>query len=150
MKWHLSSFDTLDAPTLYQLLQLRSAIFVVEQQCIYQDIDDKDPQALHLWCCDDKQRIVACCRLLPPGLSYAEASIGRVATATDARGLGLGRILMHKALQASEAHWQSVPVRISAQLYLQRFYESLGFDGIGEPYLEDGIPHLEMLYRKSL
>ncbi|WP_118951083.1 GNAT family N-acetyltransferase [Taibaiella helva] len=145
MNWHCKSFDELSTAELYALLQLRSRVFVVEQNCPYLDQDDKDQDALHLWCSDGQARMLACCRILPAGLSYPESSIGRVASDSAARGQGIGRQLMQEALACIRMRWNNVPVRISAQLYLQRFYESLGFLPVGESYLEDGIPHIEML-----
>ncbi|WP_118972713.1 GNAT family N-acetyltransferase [Taibaiella koreensis] len=147
MNWHCKFFDTLSTAELYSLLQLRSRIFVVEQNCPYQDLDDKDQAALHLWCNDEQGLAVAYCRILPAGASYPEVSIGRVANDTAIRGKGIGRQLMQEALDSIRKHWGAVPVRISAQEYLQRFYESMGFEPVGAAYLEDNIPHIEMLLR---
>jgi len=145
MNWHCKSFRELSAAELYSILQLRSAVFVVEQQCVYQDLDGKDEAALHLWASDEEGHIVACCRILPAGVSYPEASVGRVAAAVSQRKRGTGRLLMEKAMAYIQQEWQS-PVRISAQEYLRHFYESLGFVPTGYSYLEDGIPHIEMLH----
>lgn len=145
MKWYCKSFADLNTEELYALLQLRSQVFVVEQHCPYQDLDGKDRQAMHLWCSDDEGKVLACCRILPAGISYSEASIGRVANDVSVRGKGVGRQLMQEALAYTRMHMPAIPVRIGAQLYLQRFYESLGFVPTGESYLEDDIPHIEML-----
>jgi ElaA protein len=145
MNWHYKHFDRLTTGELYALLRLRSKVFVVEQNCPYQDMDNKDLNAVHLWYSDDNGTVLACCRLLPEGISYTEASIGRVATDPGARGRNLGRELMEKAIQYISEHWQAPAIRIGAQLYLKRFYESLSFVQAGDTYLEDGIPHIEML-----
>lgn len=145
MEWHYQSFEQLSTTDLYSILQLRAAVFVVEQNCPYQDLDDKDLQAIHIWSSDAEGRVLACCRLLPAGLSYDEPSIGRVATAAAIRGDGAGRLLMEHALDYIRTSWNNPPVRISAQQYLQRFYESLGFVRVSDVYMEDDIPHIEML-----
>lgn len=145
MNWHYKHFDRLTTAELYALLQLRSKVFVVEQNCPYQDMDNKDQKAVHLWYADDTGAVLACCRLLPGGVSYTEASIGRVATDPAARGRNLGRKLMERAIQYVLEHWQTPAIRIGAQLYLKRFYESLSFVQTGNVYLEDDIPHIEML-----
>lgn len=145
MVWHYQTFGQLNTTALYGLLQLRARVFVVEQNCPYQDLDDKDLQAVHVWCTNDAGHITACCRVLPAGLSYTECSIGRVATDPAIRGDGTGRLLMEKALEYIRHAWNSPPVRISAQHYLQRFYESFGFVCVSEVYQEDDIPHIEML-----
>jgi len=149
MNWHLQAFDTLTIPELYAILQLRSKVFVVEQQCVYQDMDGKDRKAMHLWCSDQQNNCIAYCRLLPPGISYTEASIGRVVTDPDHRKGGMGRLLMEKAIAVLTEEKREPAIRISAQEYLQRFYESLGFARVSESYLEDGIPHIEMLLAKT-
>lgn len=145
MNWEYRSFKDLSNDTLYKILQLRAAVFVVEQNCAYQDIDDKDRKAIHLWAEDEAGNIQAYCRLLPEGISYNEPSIGRVLTSESSRGTGLGRLMMEKAIAFITHEWQSPTTRISAQLYLKVFYESLGFQQIGDSYLEDNIPHIEML-----
>jgi len=145
MNWTIKSFEELTTTELYNMLQLRSEVFVVEQNCPYQDLDDKDKIALHLWATDEEGKVVACCRLLPRNISYAEASIGRVATSETVRGTGAGRMLMSKAISHISIAWNEPAIRISAQTYLKAFYESLGFVQVGEGYLEDDIPHIEML-----
>jgi ElaA protein len=145
MNWHTKPFEELSTIELYKILQLRCAIFIVEQNCPYQDLDDKDLEAIHLWSSDNDGNITAYCRLLPANISYKEPSIGRVATAVSIRNTGLGRVLMQKAISYIHDTWHQPAIRISAQLYLDKFYTSLGFERIGESYLEDDIPHIEML-----
>ncbi len=138
-------FEAIDALTLYRILQLRSAVFVVEQSCVYQDIDDLDQEGWHLWARRRSSQILAYARLLGPGARFAEPSIGRVLTASEARGRGLGRSLMHRALELAGSLFPGQAVRISAQQYLESFYADLGFQRVGRSYLEDGIPHVEMV-----
>lgn len=145
MNWHTKSFTELSTDELYKILQLRSAVFVVEQNCPYLDMDDKDRKAIHLWSCDHDGNVTAYCRLLPAGISYTEPSIGRVATASTIRNTGVGRVLMQKAISYIHDTWNQPAIRISAQLYLNKFYTSLGFEQVAESYLEDDIPHIEML-----
>ena len=130
---------------LHDLLALRSAVFVVEQACAFQDIDGLDPQAVHVLGHDEQGQLQASARCFPPGVAYAEASIGRVVTAPTARGTGLGHVLMRQALACVQAQWGQQAVRIGAQAHLQAFYASHGFVSEGEPYLEDGIWHVHML-----
>jgi ElaA protein len=144
MEWHQKNFDALSAHDLYLILSVRSEVFVAEQRCIYVDPDGKDMQAHHLYALDG-DRVAACLRLLPPGVSYEEASIGRVLTGPAHRNQGLGQELLTRGLAYAESLWPGAPLRIGAQLYLQKFYASFGFRAVGEPYDEDGIPHLEML-----
>lgn len=144
MNWHCTPWSALSATELYDLLALRSAVFVVEQACAYLDPDGADPKALHVYAYDTSGNLTACARILPAGVSYPEASIGRVCTAFSERGKGLGRELMKRAIAYVHAHYGQVPLRISAQEYLVRFYESFGFRTVSETYLEDGIPHVEM------
>lgn len=119
-------------------------MFVVEQNCVFLDMDDKDQKSVHILGYDNSD-LVGCARILPPGISYEEASIGRVATHPDQRAKGLGMKLMEETLHVLEDTFGKVPVRIGAQLYLQRFYESFGFVREGDEYDEDGIPHIIML-----
>ncbi|KAA5536628.1 GNAT family N-acetyltransferase [Taibaiella lutea] len=145
MPWKYKSFESLDTIELYKILQLRAEVFIVEQTCYYQDVDNKDLKAIHLWHEDENGTINAYCRLLPAGISYKEPSIGRVATAIQNRKEGLGRMMMQLAIEFIKESFQSDAIRISAQEYLQVFYESLGFKKNGDVYDEDGIPHIEML-----
>jgi ElaA protein len=148
MEWLHKTFAALSTEELYRMMQLRQQVFVIEQNCVYLDADGCDRSALHLFAVR-QGCIVAYCRLLPPGLKYQEASIGRVCTALAQRGTGLGRELMQRALtlvsESYAAESARVDIRISAQLYLQSFYSSLGFTAVSAPYDEDDIPHIEML-----
>ncbi|AKS41357.1 Putative acyltransferase [Wenzhouxiangella marina] len=143
--WQLRTFEQLDVASLYRLIQARVAVFVVEQTCPYQELDGRDDQSIHIWAEDENLKVLAYARLLPPGLSYAEPSIGRVLTSAAGRGCGLGRELMQRALAECESRYPGQGVRISAQQYLEDFYRGLGFRTVRGPYLEDDIPHLEML-----
>lgn len=148
MKTILKNFDALLADELYRLLQLRQDVFIIEQQCIYRDLDEKDRDCYHLLMEKDGVA-VACCRLVPPGLSYdGAASIGRVSTARPYRMEGWGIELMKEAMDAMERLWPGLDICISAQAYLEKFYMKFGFETISEPYLEDEIPHIKMIYRK--
>jgi len=143
--WKVIAFDDMSARELHDCLALRAAVFVVEQNCPYQDPEEKDLKSVHvLGYADDA--LVATARIVAPGVSYDEVSIGRVATAASHRGTGAGKELMRVCLQTIADRYGEVPVRISAQSYLQRFYESFGFHRTAKPeYLEDDIPHAEML-----
>jgi ElaA protein len=140
LTWHQSEFDALTPAQLYAILALRQRVFVVEQACAYQDADGLDACSRHLWAERDGA-IVAYLRLVPAGAKFAELSIGRVITAPEVRGTGLGRELMRQGIAASGA----VPIRIGAQAHLERFYGELGFRRASDEYDEDGIPHIEML-----
>lgn len=147
MEWQIVTFDQLDTHTLYELLQLRTDVFVVEQNCPYPELDGKDlhPQTHHLLL-KKQGKLIGYCRLLPPGVSYAGfPALGRVCVAQTARRLGLGELLVAKAIGQASELWPATDLYISAQCYLQRFYESLGFVAASEPYLEDDIPHLKMI-----
>ncbi|MGE0707280.1 MAG: GNAT family N-acetyltransferase [Planctomycetota bacterium] len=143
--WRCLPLAALTPHELYRVLDLRTRVFVVEQTCPYRDTDglDLDPGALHLLG-ERGQALVAYARLLPPGLAYPEPAIGRVVTAPEARRGGLGKALMLRAIEEVEARWPG-PIQIGAQRYLERFYGELGFAPVGEPYLEDGIPHVHMI-----
>jgi ElaA protein len=142
MQWR--AFDDLSARELYGILQLRALVFVVEQNCPYNDLDGYDAAASHLFLAD-QERIVACLRLIPPGVKYAEPSLGRVVTHPEVRRTGLGVELMNEGIRRAEECWPGTPIRIGAQRRLERFYEDLGFSTVSEPYDEDGIEHVEML-----
>ena len=147
VRWACQAFDELSPAELYALLRLRSEVFVVEQNCVFLDLDNSDQDAWHLlgWDAAEPSRLLAYARCFGPGLKFAEASIGRVITAPSARGTGLGHVLMRQALSALQTQLGDLPIRIGAQAHLQAFYEQHGFARSGEPYLEDGIPHIEML-----
>ena len=144
LTWRCQSFDELDTATLYAILHLRAEVFVLEQQCVYQDVDGKDPRAHHVSAWDGKH-LVAYARVLPPGVSFGEASIGRVVTSPQYRTIGAGRELVARSLEACEQVFGAQPIRIGAQSHLQRFYGSFGFVPCSAEYVEDGIPHVDML-----
>ena len=127
------------------LLRLRINVFVVEQDCPYPELDDKDRDSFHLIGKNDAGELVAYTRILPPGVSYAEVSVGRVVVDEKARGKGVGDDMLAESLRFVEQQFGNVPIRISAQTYLTSYYQKAGFDVVGDEYLEDGIPHIEML-----
>lgn len=141
--WIIKKFDGLDARELYAILQLRNEVFVVEQNCVFQDADDKDAGCLHLMAWENG-KLIAYSRIAPPGEIYPEASIGRVVTSPAFRKKGLGRELMEQSLKEIEIRFGSVPVKLGAQLYLEKFYKDFGFRQTSPIYLEDGIEHIEM------
>ena len=147
--WRLVPYPALALDELYAILQLRQRVFVVEQSCPFLDADGADDRAWHLmgWMrdADGRPRLGAYARIFAPGAMYAEASIGRVCTHPDARRGGMGRALMRRALEEVAAIAPGSAVRIGAQRYLEAFYASLGFVAEGEGYVEDGIPHVEMV-----
>ena len=149
MNWQLHTFNELTTLDLYNILQLRNAVFIVEQQCTYQDIDNKDLKALHL-IYKTENDIIAYCRLLPPGLSYEQSSIGRVLTKASYRSKGIGKTLMQQAIRHCQTLWPKYDIVISAQLYLKGFYRNLEFKTLGQPYLEDDIPHVKMILNATL
>jgi ElaA protein len=146
LQWLLKKFDELNPLELYNVLRLRSEVFVVEQNCVFLDMDNKDQQCYHLMGSHENE-LVAYVRLLPPGLAYGEVSIGRVVSAPQYRGTGAGKLLMQKAIATAIELFGQQPIRIGAQLYLKNFYSSLGFEPQGDIYMEDGIQHIIMLKR---
>jgi ElaA protein len=144
IQWVIKKFDELNSKELYAILQLRSEVFVVEQNCVFQDIDDKDQGSYHYMAWKEN-KLIAYTRLVPPGLSYAEPSIGRVVTSPAVRGSGIGRELMQNSIDKCKQLFGNIFIRIGAQLYLKNFYFSLGFIPASEIYFEDGIQHIEML-----
>ena len=144
LQWKSAQFDELGRHELYAVLQLRSAVFVVEQNCLFQDMDGADAQAIHLLG-SRGGALLAYARCFAPGIKFAEASIGRIATRLDARGGGLGHQLVEKAVDLILKSWGPQPIRIGAQARLKAFYQQHGFDDTGIAYVEDGIDHLEMV-----
>jgi len=144
LRWVLKKFDELTVHELYALLQLRSEVFVVEQNCVFQDMDNKDQGCYHLmgW---QEDKLAAITRLVPPGNIYSIPSIGRVVTSPSIRGGGAGRLLMEKSIEECYRLFGKQSIQIGAQLYLHKFYSSLGFRQTSEMYLEDGIEHIEMV-----
>lgn len=146
--WQLSRFSDLKPEDLYAVVRLREAVFIVEQSCPYPDADGRDPNALHLlgWLKhSDESRLVAYARIFEPGIRYAEASVGRVVTAPEVRGSGIGKMLMAEALRRIESIAPGGPVKIAAQRRLEKFYLDLGFKTVSAPYEEDGIIHVDMI-----
>src|SRR5215831_611921 len=142
--WIYKAFKELTPLQLYSILQLRNEVFVVEQQCIFQDADNKDQNSWHVMGWTGNQ-LIAYTRLVPEGIAYKESSIGRVVTSPKMRKLGLGRKLMLESIEILYKIWGKKAIKIGAQLYLKNFYESLGFQQTSAIYLEDGIEHIEML-----
>ncbi|HIC8755026.1 GNAT family N-acetyltransferase [Elizabethkingia anophelis] len=147
--WKVKAFEELTTTELYQILLLRAEVFVVEQNCPYQDVDNTDQKALHLWA-EMGGKAVAYCRMFDQGIKYPESSIGRVVTHPEYRSHKLGRALLNLTLETIKNRYANPDIRISAQNYLLKFYGSLGFEPVGESYLEDNIPHTEMLRKHSL
>lgn len=148
MEFILKDFNELGIDELYDIMRVRNEVFVVEQNCIYQDLDNKDKSAYHLFYRENGE-IVAYLRILDKGISYDEVSIGRVLVIKDQRKNGLASKLLQKAIEFIENTMRQSDIRISAQLYLEEFYKSLGFVVTSDMYYEDDIPHIEMLYSNS-
>jgi ElaA protein len=144
IQWLLKKFEALSPYQVYAILQLRNEVFVVEQHCVFQDADDKDQHSYHLLGFSDN-KLVAYTRIVPAGVIYEQASIGRVVTSPSIRRAGAGRQLMQQSIQTVYELFGKVPIKIGAQLYLKKFYESLGFVQVSEVYLEDGIEHIYMI-----
>lgn len=145
LHWIVKDFVDLSSLELYQILQLRINVFMLEQECLYPECDDKDLKGKHLMGIID-EKVVAYCRLLPQNVSYADVSIGRVVVCPTKRHLKLGTILMQEAISAMRKDYPEETIRISAQAHLQGFYENVGFVRVSkETYLEDNIPHVEMV-----
>jgi ElaA protein len=138
------TFNDLTVTELYDLLRLRSEVFVVEQNCVFLDMDNKDQICHHLLLYTEGE-LAAYARILPPGVYYSEASIGRVITSHAARGNGTGKVLMEAAIIATKSLFDNHPIRIGAQVYALKFYERFGFKVDGDIYIEDGIDHVEMV-----
>jgi len=145
IRWECKSFDNFTAYELYRILQLRIEVFAVEQNVVYQDCDDKDFESYHLTG-NANGLLLAYSRIIPPGIAYPDAaSIGRVVTSPQARGKSIGKQLFEKSLQELFGLFGNIPVIISAQLYLVKFYENFAFITIGNSYIEDSIPHIKMI-----
>lgn len=151
MQWEVKTFQQLTVDELFEVLQLRVAVFVVEQQCAYPELDhfDRHAETRHLSGRDACGQLTAYARILPPGLRYPEGSIGRFVVKAEARGKGVGHQLLRAALNLIHERCPGHAIRISAQEYLQRFYAQYGFSRVSDVYLEDGIPHIEMLRHSS-
>lgn len=149
MSWQMKKFDELTAEEIYEILKLRTEVFIVEQECAYQDCDGRDKNAYHLFYTQDG-KIVSYLRILEKGICYDEIAIGRVLVDKKYRGNGLARESMVRAIDFIENHLKEKTIRISAQKYLINFYKSLGFKEVSDVYLEDNIPHIEMLYKVDI
>ena len=145
MEWKLKKYDDLTRDELYEILKLRVEVFVVEQNCPYQDLDDKDKVAYHLFLEHDGS-IIAVSRILPENISYNEMAIGRVIVKKSHRGRGIAQEMMNTAIDFIIRDMGKTRIRLSGQAYLTNFYEDLGFKKVSDEYLEDGIPHFEFLY----
>lgn len=140
----IKSFEELTKQELYYLLQLRSEVFVVEQDCVYQDIDEKDQKAIHILGFKNNT-LIAYSRIFKPGDYFTQASIGRVVVSKKERSFKYGYDIMKASIKAIKNHYNQTHIKISAQCYLKQFYNNLGFKAIGSPYLEDNIPHIAMI-----
>ena len=143
MNWQLKQFNELSAFEIYKILQLREEVFIIEQNCIYQDIEDTDLIAHHLFAIKNDV-CIAYARLIPPGIKYKDCSIGRVVVKKSERLNAFGKELMKQAITSLKNLFPNQSITISAQLYLKNFYQDFGFEAIGEPYMEDDIPHIKM------
>ncbi|MGC4017809.1 MAG: GNAT family N-acetyltransferase [Muricomes sp.] len=148
MNWNIKEFDELTINELYEILKVRAEVFITEQNCVYQDLDSKDKKSYHLFL-EDNEKIIAYLRILPRGVSYPEAAIGRVLTQAAHRKKGISREMLKRAIDFIVDTLKEDKIRISAQRYLLEFYKSLGFQPTSDVYLEDGIEHIEMLYQKQ-
>lgn len=147
IQWSVKLFPQLTVDQLFEVLQLRVNVFVVEQRCAYPELDvhDRHVETRHLLGQDESGQLIAYARLLPSGLTFSEVSMGRCVVRQGARGKGAGHQLLHAALDEIQTKWPGHAIRISAQGYLQNFYEQYGFMRVSDTYLEDGIPHVEMV-----
>jgi len=151
IQWDVKRFRQLSIDELFHILQLRIDVFVVEQQCAYPELDDYDRQkgTRHLCGWDESRSLITYARILPPGLRFPEVNVGRFVVRKASRGQGIGHQLLGKALKVIQKTWLGNDMRISAQDYLQKFYEQYGFVRVSDVYLEDGIPHIEMIKKPA-
>lgn len=147
MEWLYQRFEEISGRELYEMLKIRVNVFIVEQDCPYPEIDGNDFEAIHITC-RDEQGIAAYSRLLPSGVKYETPSIGRVIVREDQRGTGLGHILMERAVREVFKQWETNEVFLQAQTHLEGFYKQHRFKAISEPYDDDGIPHIDMIYQE--
>ncbi|QTD39604.1 GNAT family N-acetyltransferase [Sporosarcina sp. Te-1] len=145
MEWNCQMLSRMDGNEVYDMLRLRVDVFVVEQSCAYPELDGLDGEAIHV-IGKDAGGIAAYARLLPPGVKYEDPSIGRVIVREDCRGTGLGHELMEKAMERLVKEWAPERIRLQAQYHLEKFYRGHGFTAIADPYDEDGIPHVDMVW----
>ena len=144
IRWALKKFSDLSPDELYSIMRLRIEVFIIEQNCLFQDADNKDQLSWHFmgW---QNDLLCAYTRIVPPGAAYNIPSIGRVVTSPKARGGGLGKLLMEKSIEETVGLFGNTDIKVGAQVYLRKFYTSLGFNQSSDEYLEDGIPHMEMI-----
>lgn len=147
MNWKIKKFEELELKEMYKILALRNEIFIVEQECPYQDCDGKDEKSYHLFA-EENGEIVAYSRIIEKGVSYDEISIGRVTVKKSYRGKGISREMISKAIEFIEKDLNETNIKIQAQAYLLNFYKSFGFKEVSQEYLEDNIPHIDMVYKK--
>jgi len=145
LQWNWYVFDDMELSLLYDVLALREAIFVVEQECVYQELDGRDKSALHL-VVTEANEVVACLRVLKPTKTDARVKIGRVAVGLAWRQQGVARLALQMAIEKAQRQYPSSPIYLEAQSYLHEFYKSLGFQACGPEFLEDGIPHIPMQF----
>ena len=148
MEWILKKFEELSVYELYAILQLRNEVFIIEQNCVYPDLDNKDQLSYHLMCWQNN-KLIAYTRLLPPGIEYENPAIGRVVTSPAVRKSGIGKELMKQSIDCTDSLFGKKSITLSAQLYLKKFYESLQFTTTGKVYLVDGIEHIKMIRNAS-
>lgn len=146
MNWIIKRFDDLTPVEVYDMIKLRLEVFIGEQGCSYEDLDDRDKQAYHMFLYD-KENIIAYCRILDVGVAYEEMSIGRVCVHKNYRNQGIAKSMMLEALEFVKKQVSHPTIKISAQSYIIPFYESVGFEIISEPYLEEGIEHRKMKWK---
>ena len=150
LNWKVKSWAELSLEEFYQIAQLRIDVFVIEQDCPYQDLDGKDQESIHLWAEEEGGEVLAYLRIVAPGVSYPQVAIGRVISSSKMRGAGLGIDLMKRGIEAINQQYGDVAIKLSAQQYLIKFYEKFGFQTVGEGYLEDDIPHIAMIRKGAL
>lgn len=146
MQWFLKTFDELTLEEFHSILKLRIDIFVVEQNCPYPELDNKDQLAYHFFCKDNNE-VIAYTRIFKPGDYYKEAAFGRVVVHQNFRKQALGKELIFRTIEETYKLFNETPIKIGAQIYLNKFYKSFGFNQIGAEYLEDGIPHIYMILK---
>lgn len=146
LNWQFKHYNDLLLNEFHDILALRIQVFVVEQNCPYQELDGKDKKSYHLICRNGKGDVVGTMRILPPGVSYDEVALGRIVLAESARGEQQGHEMMKEAMTFSKEEFGDVPIKLSGQKHLEGFYNKHGFTSTGKEYLEDGIPHVEMKY----
>lgn len=147
LNWQFKQYNDLSLNELYDIIALRIKVFVVEQNCPYQELDGKDKKCYHLICRNGIGNLVGTLRILPPGTAFKEVGIGRIVLDESERGVKAGHQMMREAIQFCFAEFGEVPVQLSGQQHLEKFYQQHGFTSMGEPFIEDGIPHISMIYK---